>query len=113
MFQLSLFVESPNSDKALRTASEAIGQLKSEVSSYEVVSSEPYWKVDGWYKVTCDIETNDPLNREQAESLVSRISDKWEWDEVGSSAHSSGKDIMAIFSNYSIKFASCWFEELD
>ncbi|OPG17111.1 hypothetical protein B2M26_03110 [Ferroacidibacillus organovorans] len=113
MFQLSLFVESPDSDKPLRIASEAIRQLKAVISSYDVVSSEPYWKVDGWYKVTCDIQTNDPLNRVQAESLVSRISDKWEWDEVGSSAHSSAKDMAAIFCDDAIKFASCWFEELN
>lgn len=112
MFQLSLFIECAFESEALDVLNEVIRKLNDEISSFNVIENEPYWKIDGWFKITCNFESRYMVDYQQAENVLNFISDKWLWDKGKASAHSSAKDMSAIFFNPLIKFSTCWFEEL-
>lgn len=46
MFQLSLFIECKTNTEALSGLNEVIRRLSDEVTSFNLIENEPYWKVD-------------------------------------------------------------------
>ncbi|MBH5317212.1 hypothetical protein I6N90_05235 [Paenibacillus sp. GSMTC-2017] len=77
------------------------------------MENDPYWKVDGWFKTTCNFESTHSLDYQQAEKILRKISDKWSWDKGKTSAHSSVKEMVAVFCNLKIQFSTCWFEDFE
>lgn len=113
MFKLSLFGECQDNDMALIILNDCIKKIESNITSFNMRSSEPYWKVDGWFKVTCDIETSNVLDMEEAEKILEKISSKWFWDKGKVSACSDINDQSTVFFNESVKFFTCWFEDFE
>ncbi len=113
MFKLSLFVECQNNDMALTILNDFINKIDSYITSFNVCSSELYWKIDGWFKVTCDFETSYVLDMGDAEKILEKISSKWSWDKGRISAYSDINDRSTIFFNESVKFFTCWFEDFE
>ncbi|MCI1694292.1 hypothetical protein [Aneurinibacillus aneurinilyticus] len=113
MFKLSLFVECQNNDMALIILNDFIKKIDNYIISYNVCSSEPYWKINGWFKVTCDIETSNVLDMGEAEKILEKISSKWFWDKGRVSACSDINDRSIIFFNEGVKFFTCWFEDFE
>lgn len=112
MFQLSLFIESKSDDEALEVLNDVIHGLIDEITSYNLIENEPYWKIDGWFKTTCNFESISSLDYQLADKILRKISDKWSWDKGKTSAHSSVKE-MAVFCSPKIQFSTCWFEDFE
>lgn len=72
MFKISLFVECQDNDRALIILDDFIKKIDSYITSYNVCLSEPYWKIDGWFKVTFDIETSNVLDMGEAKKYLKR-----------------------------------------
>ncbi|WP_289356242.1 hypothetical protein [Paenibacillus sp. S-12] len=113
MFQLSLFIECKSNTEALNVLNGVIRRLSDEVTSIDLIENEPYWKVDGWFKTTCNFETVGPLDYQRADKILRVISDKWLWDKGKTSAHSSAKEMLAVFCDPMIQFSTCWFEDFE
>ena len=112
MFQLSLFIECNSDTEALNVLNEVIRRLNDEITSFNLIENESYWKVDGWFKTTCNFESTSPIDYQRAEKILRIISDKWSWNKGETSAHSSVKE-SAVFCNPMIQFLTCWFEDLE
>ncbi|MCI1695603.1 hypothetical protein [Aneurinibacillus aneurinilyticus] len=113
MFQLSLFMECQNEREALTVLDDIINTMKNDIVSFDVFENEPYWKVDGWYKTTCNVETTSTIDFQRAENILEKISNKWTWDKGRVSARSSVNNMGAVFSNPKIQFCTCWFEDFE
>lgn len=114
MFQLSLFVECQNKDKALTILHELLKKIDTMITSHDVSSTEPYWKFDGWFKVVCNIETSrSTLDVEEAEKILEKISNKWLWDKGKISASSTINNDGTVFFNDKVRFFTCWFEDFE
>ncbi|MCM2990414.1 hypothetical protein M3580_14435 [Bacillus safensis] len=113
MFKLSLFIECQDKDMGLIILNDFIKKVDSHITSFNVRSIEPYWKVDGWFKVTCDIETSNVLDMREAEKILEKISSKWFWDKGRVSACSDINDRSTVFFNERVKFFTCWFEDFE
>ncbi|MDA7025582.1 hypothetical protein PJ311_03020 [Bacillus sp. CLL-7-23] len=113
MFQLSLFVKCQNKDEALEILQELINKINTHITSYNLVSNEPYWKIDDWFEITCNIETSNVLDIEKAESILEKISNKWSWNKGRFTARSTANNADTVFYNDKVQFFTCWFEDLD
>lgn len=113
MFQLSLFVECNDKDEALVVLQELINRVDPYITSYIVDSNEPYWKIDGWFEVVCNLETLNVLDFETAESILEKISNKCSWNKGRFAAHSKADSAGTVFLNEKVKFFTCWFEDFE
>jgi|GEM_PF-6311037 len=72
MFQLSLFIECNSDTEALNVLNEVIRRLNDEITSFNLIENESYWKVDGWFKTTCNFESTSPIDYQRAEKIFGR-----------------------------------------
>ncbi|MEI4803848.1 hypothetical protein WAZ07_21965 [Bacillus sp. FJAT-51639] len=113
MFQLSLFVECQDNDEALVILQELIKKIDTYITSYVLDSNEPYWKIDGWFEIVCNIETSNVLDMGKAESILEKILNKWSWNKGRITARSTADNAGTIFFNDKVKFITCWFEDFE
>lgn len=108
------FIQYANDLEAtLKVIDKIINELSEYCSSYRTVKNDRYDKYENSYRTICNIETKGVITESTATKLLSKIADKWEWDECKSSAW-SGKDTMgSVFSNNNLIFVNSWFEDLE
>lgn len=113
MIQLTLFIVCNSEKEASNIVTEFVSGLSNEIKGFDITSNEVYWKIEEWYRVTCNLKTVQIPTKSKAEDFLQEISDRWEWDGNECSAHSSMDHMGATFTNSRIKFATCWFEDLE
>ena len=113
MFQISLFMDCQSEDEALIVLNDIMKKIENYIDSYHIVENEPYWKVDGWFKITCNVETSSVLDHQKAKVILNKISNKWSWDKGRISAVSSANKMGAVFCNTKLRFCNCWFEDFE
>lgn len=100
-------------ETALKEIDKIITGLREYCSSYRVVKNEKYDKCENSYRTICSIESKVAITETIATELLSKIADKWAWDECRSSAWSSKDTMGSVFSYNNLIFVNSWFEDLD
>lgn len=113
MCHIVFFVKSESSDVAYRIVRNVLLSTDSFTSNVRVGEVEEYPEELGWYTTGCELETNCQLDRSTAERLVTKLSDKWQWNGAGDSCHSCSRTMGATFAHPSLRFISCNFERLN
>lgn len=110
MIQMTLIIECSSTEESKEIAYLVQTAISSDVSSFEVISNEEYWKVSGQYRITLNLETSETIDIKKAEDILYKVSNKWEWSRA--SAHSCSNTMNAKFLVSKIKFATVRFEDL-
>lgn len=100
-------------ESTLKVIDKIINELSEYCLSYRTVKNDIYDKYENSYRTICNIETKGKITETIAMDLLSKIADKWEWDECKSSAWSSKDTMGNVFSNSHLIFVSSWFEDLE
>lgn len=109
MIHISFFCECKTEEEALELVNEILREINVWIDSYQILTNEPYWKIDGWYVVRCNLNTKT-MDKQQIKDMLNKISDKWEW--TYDSAYSCAINMGAVFINHSMKFVDCVFDNL-
>jgi hypothetical protein len=113
MIQITFITVTAFAQEAEEVASRALARWSEYTASWCIRSNEPYWKLEGYYRTTCNVHTKQAVDRHTAEILLQAIADKWYWAEDGSSAVADDRQLDSEFVDNRISFVSCWFEDLE
>jgi hypothetical protein len=107
MIYLSIFCICNTKEEALDIANEILGEIDTWIGSYEILSNEPYWKIDGWFVVRCRLENTKMMDKQKAQRMLDKISDKWKWtlDSACSAVNMGAK-----FIHPQVQFVDCVFD---
>lgn len=105
--QINLYLELEDQNEALRLIHEIFKhQLKRTI---EVVKIEPYWKIEGWFRVLIDVSGQLILN-EEIELFLNLLASRWNWNGNNSEAYATHTLENTTFINPHIRFINIWFE---
>jgi hypothetical protein len=107
MIYFSVFCASNTEEKALEISNVILEEINAWIDTYEILSNEPYWKIDGWFVVRYRLENTKMMDKKEAQRMLDKISNKWEWtqDSACSSVFMGSK-----FTHSQVQFVDCVFE---
>ena len=74
---IRLFAYADNERTAKSIANDVLSSLARCIDKVDYVSCEPYWKIDGTYKIEMSIVFVNQLTDSQFHSFMNDVSDKW------------------------------------
>lgn len=77
MVFIRLFAHSTNEDDSKRIFNEMMDCELDNIDNIEYVAIEPYWKIDGIYKLEANVNFKITFTEKRITKFLDSISDKW------------------------------------
>jgi hypothetical protein len=74
---IRLFAHSTNEDDSKRIFNEMLSFERDNIDKIEYLVIEPYWKIDGLYKLEANLNFKIAFTEERITKFLNSISDKW------------------------------------
>lgn len=74
---IRLFAYADSECSAKIVANNTLNSISKSINSMEYVTCEPYWKMDGVYKIEMKVVLEDQLTDSQFHDFMDDVSDKW------------------------------------
>ncbi|MEI5909663.1 hypothetical protein WAK64_21955 [Bacillus spongiae] len=79
MISIPLFIECKSKNESLEIFEELKRKIEPFITTYELMENIPYFKIDGWFVIRYNLETLNVIDIDKAESILEKMSNKWQW----------------------------------